>query len=59
MQSIFNTFNCALENRIWILDLTAGVITNDAVKFFDMLLNEIVNLAIKGLVAVGVCLIHE
>ena len=56
MQCVVNSLNCALENGVWMLGRQAKDPTNDIIKFLDMLLDEIVNLAVESLVAVGVCL---
>lgn len=57
MQSIVNTFNCALEDGVYILDLIKHKFTDDIVELLDVLLEEIVDLAVECLVAIRVCLI--
>jgi hypothetical protein len=53
MQSIVDTFNSALEDGIYKLDIAKREEdTNNIVEFLDMHLNEIVNLTVKCLVAV-------
>jgi hypothetical protein len=53
MQSVVDTFNSALEDGIYILDLAKREeATNNIVEFLDMHLNEIVNLTVECLVAI-------
>jgi hypothetical protein len=57
MQSIVNTFNCALEDGVYILDLIEHKITDDVVELLNVFLDEIVDLGVECLIAIRVCLI--